>query len=358
MYYADQRHTIAWTTIRRERFLPDHSIGVVEVEDRQHVNLREIVARGAVPARYVFIEAAQFLNLRKPEALTDLLLVETGAEVEEGQALAGKQADRGRRVLSPVNGLVTYIGQGRIIVQETPELMELEAGLVGQVVETRPGRGVIIEAFGALVQGVWGNGRRVIGPLRMEPEDGLEGIFDDLIDRQYSGAVVVTRRALKETSLMVIEGQNFGGVIAPSMDASLYERAQEAKSAIILTQGFGDLRMSGYLLGMLDGFVGRQTTLDAVLPNRWDSQRPEIFINLPPKAGERPPEVSINQVLREGMNVRLTRAPHIGSTGQIIDLPKTPQLLENGLRVMSALVELATGEKIRVPLANIEVFGR
>ena len=261
MYYADQRHTVAWTTIRRERFLPDHALGDVEVDERQHVNLREIVARGSVPARYLFIEAAQFFNLRRPEALDDLLHVEIGEEVEEGQVLAGKQADRGRRILSPATGIVAYIGQGRIIIQETPEEIELEAGLVGQVVETRPGRGVIIEAFGALVQGVWGNGRRVIGPLRLEPDDGLEVIFDDLIDRQYSGAVVVTRRALKETTLMVIEGHNFGGVIAPSMDASLYERAQELNTAIILTQGFGDLRMSGYLFNMLEGFVGRQTTL-------------------------------------------------------------------------------------------------
>ena len=83
-----------------------------------------------------------------------------------------------------------------------------------------------------------------------------------------------------------------------------------------------------------------------------------MFINLPPKAGERPPQVNINQVLREGANVRLNRAPHIGSIGQIVDLPKTPQLLDNGLRVMCARVELATGEKALVPLANIEVFGR
>ncbi len=359
MPYVDQRHTLAWTTVRRERLLPDHTYGEVNARAGQHVNLREIVARGSVPARYVFLEAARQLRLSKPEDLNDLLLVEAGDRVQAGQALAGKNPERGRRVLSPVEGVIVYTGEGRIIVQATPERVEVEAGLVGQVVEVRPERGVMIEAFGALIQGVWGNNRRMIGPLRLEPEeDGLEGIFDDLIDRQYSGAVVVTRRSLKATGLMMIENQGIGGVIAPSMDAGLYEQAINHPAAIILTQGFGDLRMSTQVLNILEGLVGRQTTLDAFLPDRWDTRRPEVFINLPAKAGERPPEPRTAQMLREGMTVRITRAPHMGSVGQIMDLPKTPQLLDNGLRTLCAQVSLATGETPLVPLANLEVFGR
>jgi hypothetical protein len=33
-------------------------------------------------------------------------------------------------------------------------------------------------------------------------------------------------------------------------------------------------------------------------------------------------------------------------------------LLENGLHVLCAQVELSGGERVSVPLANIEVFGR
>lgn len=358
MRYVEQRHTIAWTTIRRERMLPDNAIGVVEVQNRQHVNLREIVVRGAVPARYVFINAQAQLGLRRADQLDELMLVQVGEGVESGQVLAGKDPNRGRRVLSPVTGVLVLVSEGRIIVQETPELVELEAGLVGQVVEVRPNRGVVIESFGALAQGVWGNGRRSIGPLRMEPEDGLEMIFDDSIDRQYSGAVVVTRRSLKETGLMVIENQSIGAVIAPSMDASLYERALETRAAIILTQGFGDVRLSGQISGMLEGLAGRQTTVDAYLPTRWESRRPEVFINLPARANERPPEPNIHQALRPGVAVRLTRSPYIGFTGEIIDLPNAPQLLDNGLRARCARVALVTGETVLVPLANLEVFGR
>jgi hypothetical protein len=358
MYYPEQRHTLAWATIRRERLLPDQSIGVVEARNGQYLNLRDVVARGRIPARFIFVEAAEFFQLKKETELVDLMLVEIGEPVEEGQVLAGKQATKGKRLTSPVTGVIVYVGQGRIIIQETPEEIEVEAGLTGQVVGIRANQGVVVEAFGALAQGVWGNDRRLIGPLRVEPEDGLESIYDDTIDRPYAGSIVVTRRSLKSVSLDVLETQNIGGVIAPSMDTALYERALNMPIAILLTEGFGEIRMSSYLFSLLEAFNGRQTTLDAVFPTRWDAGRPEVFINLPPKAGERPPEPRMDLTLQVGMTVRLTRAPYAGMVGQVSNLPKTPQLLDNGLRVFCAQVDVATGGRIMIPLANLEVFGK
>lgn len=358
MYYPEHRHMMAWAAVRRERLLPDNAIGTVDARKGQHVNLRDVVARGSVPARYVFVDVAPVFRRKKDADISDLLQVEVGQEVEEGQTLAGRYATKGRRLFSPVTGIVVQVNQGRIVIQETPEVIEIEAGLVGQVVATQGSRGVVIEAFGALVQGVWGNSRRLIGPLRTEPDDGLETIYDDTLDRQYAGSIVVTRRALKGATLDALEHQNIGGVIAPSMDANLYDRALDLTTAIILTEGFGDIRMSPAMYSLLEGFVGRQTTLDAILPNRWEARRPEVFINLPPKSGERPPEPNLNLTLQPGMSVRLTRAPYMGVVGQIANLPKTPQLLDNGLRVPCAQVDLVTGEKVLVPLANLEVFGR
>lgn len=358
MPYPEQRHMLAWTTIRRERMLPENAIGTINAVKGQQVNLRDIVARGNVPSRFVFVEAMQTLRLRKPEDLDELIIPDIGELVEKDQVLAGRRPDRGRRVFSPVNGIFVYAGEGRIIIQETPEMVTLEAGLVGQVVETYPTRGVTIEAYGALIQGVWGNGGRVIGALRSEPADGLDSIFEETLEQRYSGTVVWTRRALKETSLMVLENQSVGGVIAPSMDADLVDRALRLHAAIILTEGFGDLRMNANLVNLLEGFNDRQATMDAATPGRWeDVRRPEVFINLPAR-GDRPPSPASNQPFRMGQNVRLTREPHAGSIGEITNLPKTPQLIDNGLHIMCARVLLVTGESPLVPLANLEVLGR
>jgi hypothetical protein len=171
--------------------------------------------------------------------------------------------------------------------------------------------------------------------------------------------VVISRRSLQAFTLTVIENQSIGGVIAPSMDPSLIDQAMHMGAAILLTEGFGDLRMSGYVSSLLDQFIDRQVTVDAALKRRWsDSQRPEAFINLPSRSGERPPAPRLGQSLRVGDTVRLTRQPRLGSVGEIADLPKTPQLLDNGLRVPCARVNLVTGESPLVPLANLEFLGK
>jgi hypothetical protein len=199
----------------------------------------------------------------------------------------------------------------------------------------------------------------VIGALRQEPEDGLDSIFGESLEQRYGGTVVLTRNALKAFSLTVIEAQSIGGVIAPSMDPALVDQALHMNTAILLTEGFGDLRMSGHVYGMLEQFIDRQATVDAALPQRWeDTRRPEVFINLPSRGGDRPPAPRISHTLRVGETVRLTREPRPGSVGEIVDLPKTPQLLDNGLRVSCARISLVTGESVLVPLANLEVLGK
>ncbi|MBC7812084.1 MAG: hypothetical protein H7175_13100 [Burkholderiales bacterium] len=358
MYYPEQRHIVEITNILRERHLPEDAIGSVEAKVGQRVDLGTVIARGTVPARYIIIEGAQFFRLKNPADLADLAVVEQGEAVEEGQTLALQSERRGKTLVSPVTGIVALIGEGRFILQETPELIDLTAGLSGEVIHVEPGRGALIEAAGGLIQGVWGNGRSTIGVLRLEPEGGLEAIYGDQIDIAYRGAIVITRRPLKASGLLIMTDQAINGVIAPSMDADLRDQARQIRGAVMLTEGFGALRMNGTAQSLLERMVGRQTTIDAVNPNRWEVRRPEVIINLPVRSDQRPQRLNRAQTLNAGMAVRLTRSPHEGQTGQVVDLPKAPVMLDNGLRVQCARVKLTTGETVAVPLANLELFGR
>lgn len=357
-YYPDQRHLLEASTIRRERLLPENAVGRVEVREGTSVNLRDIVARGRLPSRFVVVEGAEYFRLKNPNDLNDMMLVQTGDTVEVKGPLAGKVGQRGNRLLSPVKGILTYVGEGRIIIQVSPEEVDLEAGLDGQIVQVRTGRGVMIETYGALVQGVWGNDQRGIGALRVEPEEGLESLYGEDLDIQYRGAIVVTRRPLKETGLQVMEDQNLEGIIAPSMEADLIDKAMASSGAVLLTEGFGPIRMSATVFNLFNSFSGRQAMLDTTQANRWEARRPEIIINPSGRVASRPPRPDVHLTLMVGSTVRLTRPPNAGQVGKIINLPKTAYLLENGLRVMCAQVETVTGEKVMVPLANLEVFGR
>src|SRR5262249_44134129 len=302
-YYPDQRHLLEMTTIRRERLLPEDAIGKVEAREGTTVNLRDIVARGVVPSRYVIVEAAEFFKLKKPEDLNDLMVVAVSDTVDIKTPLASTSGGRGKRLLSPGKGIVVYVGEGRIILQGPPGASALEGGVDGQVVQVEPGRGIVIETFGTLVQGVWGNGRRVIGTLRVEPDDGLESIYGEELDLQYRGAIIITKRPLKETGLLIMEDQGLVGVIAPSMDADLIDRVLSMKGAVLLTEGFGPVRMSAAVFNMLNSFNGRQATLDAFLPDRWTARRPEVIINPTARASSRPPRPNVDLTLNVGSTV-------------------------------------------------------
>ena len=362
-YFPEQRHLLPLTTFRRDRLLPLDAGGSVEVAAGDRVDLRAAIARGTAPAPYTVIDVAARLRLRKPEQLEDIMHVGVGDPVEAGQLLAGK-AGRGKKernnrrgVRSPIHGTVAYVGAGRIILRAVSEPIIVEAGLTGQVVEVRRGRGAVIEGYGAVVQGVWGNDRRALGTLRLEPEDGFEHIYTEDLGSPFRGAIIVTRRPLRALALKILAEQELAGVIAPSIEPELLDTALAIPRAIVLTEGFGALRMGGTLYSFLVNLQGRQATIDAVRPAVLEARRPEAIITVPINPGERPPAARVDQTIQRDTQVRLTRGSFAGSVGQVKDLPKNPVMLDNGLRVFCAQVELITGETVFVPLENLEVFG-
>lgn len=357
-YYPDQRHQLAMTNIRRERVLPPEAIGELETHEGERVDLRDIIARGSMPSRFVLLDAMSTLALKKPEDLMSLMQVQEGESVEARQVLAGKDPKRGRRLFAPVAGTVYYIGEGRIILQELAETVEVEARLIGTVVGVVPDRGVVIESVGSVVQGVWGNGQVRVGVVRLEPNQGFESLDPDQLDVQYGGSIVVTRRPLTEAGIRSISTLGLAGLIAPTMDIRLIPDVQNLTAAVMLTDMFGTARMNAFVYNFLEGLNGKQATIDATQPSRFESRRPEVIVNVPARSGSRPPMPDPDMTLAQGMTVRLTHGHTVGQVGQVIHLPKTPYLLDNGLRVPCAEVQLSTGDSVFVPLANLEVFGQ
>lgn len=356
-YYPEQRHLLGLTTFRRDRLLPLDAGGTVEVTRGDRVDLHHVIARGTLPSAYLVIDLMRALRLRRLSQLDDLLHVAVGDPVEVGQLLAGREGRRKRGVRSPLTGSVAYIGEGRVILQEIEEPIIVEAGLTGQVIDVRKGRGASIEGIGAVVQGVWGNNRRAIGTLRLEPDEGLEHIYGEALASPFRGTVIIARRPLRVASLQVLVDQDIAGVIAPSMEPDLIPAALECPRAVLLTEGFGSMRMGGALSSFLLNLQGRQATIDAALPGILEARRPEAVITVPTIPGERPPAPRTEQTIQEEMQVRLTKGDFTGSVGTVVELPETPVLLNNGLSVYCARVNLITGETVAVPLDNLEVFG-
>ncbi|MDQ7034036.1 MAG: hypothetical protein Q9P01_04155 [Anaerolineae bacterium] len=355
MYYPTQRYSSELAQIYRQAMLPESAIGNIQVEVGQLVDVRDAVARGMIPARHVIVDAAKELGIR-PNQVTERMLVNLRGRVEEGQAIAGQDAERGKRVFSPIHGIIIAVDEGRIIIQKTPQLIKLEAGVRGRITEVFAGRGVAIEARGAILQGVWGNDKNIIAIIRWEPEQGgLASINLESLDTTYKNEIVIIRNPLTHAALEIAKIRGFAGIIAPSMSANMIDTVLDVNFAVMLTEGFGNMYLSSAVSHLLGQFNGAQGMLDAAQPQRFAERRAELVINRP-ATGE-VENVTKAVPLAADVKVRLTREPYLGDVGTIVELPSNPVLLENGLRVKCARVELIAGEYVDVPLANLELAG-
>jgi hypothetical protein len=351
-FYPDQSTILPMTTIRRERRLPRDVVGGVEVREGDRVSAVSLVAQGVRSNRYVLLDLGRALGVSDPEKLADLLQVELGDLVKEGDVLAG----RGRQMVrSPVRGTVTRLVGTRLVLAAGLGVVEVRARFNALVASVRS-RSVLLETTGALVQGVWGNGKSHFGALKLEPKEGLVNFQVDEFSTEWRGALVLTTQPLTRAILRQVSRQHFGGIIAPSMPAPLREFALGLKIPIMLTEGFGREPMNTHSLNVLQPYDGRQAALNADLPDRWAVDRPELIVPLRPEDAAAPP--ALDEPLRIGSEVRITRQPHLGAVGKVRNLPKSLRVIDNGLRVPVADVQFSSGRMVTVPLANLELFGR
>src|SRR5258708_4816928 len=288
-----------------------------------------------------------------------MMQVGVGDFVDKGRGLAQNGSGRGAKtVKSPINGVVARVDEGQIILQVTPDPVEVFAMCPGEVTSIRGTTEVLIESIGALIQCAWGNGKNVFTNYRLEPDGGLESLRGENLITEYRNTAVVTNKPLTTPGVFLIAAtQELTGIVAPSMHADLREIALRQKIPVILTEGLGEQQMSEMVYTLLRDNLGRPALLDATEPQRWSANRPEIIIPLPP-GGTLPPPPEVDQVLVEGALVRLLRAPYAGMSGRVRRLVETPRAAENGLRLPGAEVQLSSGRTVFVPLANIAMLGR
>ncbi len=346
--------------LTRERRLPPGAVHRrTAVGPGAQVSAVTVVLQGDVLREYHILDVARALRLRKARLgeVTDLITVAPDQRVRLGQELATR--GRGRRVqalLSPVDGQVISVEDGRIIIQASEQSVEVLARIPGQV-ESVENDIVRISGVGAVMQCAWGNGRFFLGAFQFLPEEGFAALRKlDPTMSPYRAKMIISALPIERADLLVAQRLEAAGVVAPSMSASLREFALGLTFPIILTEGFGRRQPTALIYRLLLSNTGRQAAFDAAVPGHWSWERPEIVLPLP-TGGIFPEAPSAMRALEVGADVRLTRAPWDGILAQVVALPPTPQVIENGLRTQCARVRLPNDREVLVPLANLELLG-
>ncbi len=340
-------------TITRVRLLPHAGRVLVRVD--QKVSAADVIAETSVGRKHVIVDLAE--KLQQPaEKIESLLKVKRGQKVAKGDLLAESAGIFGREALSPVAGRVIALGGGKMVLETGRSAIEVRAGLVGTVTEVIDGRGAVIRASGALIQGVWGNGKVDAGVLITQidsPDDVLEA---RRLDVSMRGSVVLAGHVADEATLKSAAELPVRGLVLSSMSPTLISQACQASYPILLLDGFGRRPMNEKAYKLLSTNAKREIAVNAHIPDKKDGAVPELFLSLP--FNQEPPEAPVFERFSPGQKVRVLSMIHPIRTGTILSLPDGMTTLLNGVSAKAAKVHLDdTVDEILVPLSNLQVLG-
>ena len=339
------------TRISRERRLPQAGEFVVTIG--QQVTPVQVIARASQQRGYTIVPAAELLGVA-PETLSEYLLVEEGAAIQKKKPLLHRRSlFGGQHYTSPVNGVLYQVTNGRLILQQTPDLFELRAMMHGVVRSFLGNRGIVIETQGALIEAQWGSGREGYGTIKVVVDQRESPLRAEHIGADVRGAVLVAGHLAQLSVLELAEENSVRGVIIGSVPAEYISELSRFRFPILVTEGFGNIAMSTPVFDLLQKCEGREATLLGIAGSTWD--RPEIIIPIPESDPVAPASRTI-EPLRIGNQVRVWRNPYTGKVGKIVATYKRSQATEVGYRLHGADVALEDGQVLFVPYANLDMI--
>jgi hypothetical protein len=349
---APVTHIIPLTTIIRTRMLP--TAGTIQVRSGDKVAPADVVAETTIAREHVLIDVAHALGV--PPAKADRLIkCSRGDKLAKNAVIARSDGIIPRSVKTPREGRVVAIGGGQVMLEvgETP--FELRAGYPGIVAQIIENRGIVIQTTGALVQGIWGNGRMEYGLMINLAEKPNHVLQPADVDVSLRGSIILAGHVGDEKVFRNATDLPIRGMILGSMAPSLVPLAMQMKYPILVIEGLGRRNMNMAAHKLLSTNEKREVAVNAEPFDRYAGTRPEVVIPLP--VAQEPPLPRDLEAFAPGLIVRLLRNPRQGAVGTLEVVRSVPVILPNGIKSMCADVRLESNEQLVVPLVNLEVLG-
>ena len=357
------------TTVDKERRLPLK--GDVLVEAGKKVAPDDIVASTHLPGNVQMVNIANLLNIDAQD-IDDVMLVEIGSEIKEGELLGETKGLFGffkSSATSPVDGVLESISDitGQVVLREKPIPVEIDAYMNGKVASVLEEEGVVVTANAVFIQGIFGMGGENRGELRVLVDNREDELTPEMIPDDVKGAVIVGgsfvsleayKKAISVGAAAVVAGgfnYNYlqdvlGYVLGVAITGS-----EDLGTSLILTEGYGRIPMGNRSFELLQQHNGKFTSVNGSTQIRAGVIRPEIVIPLTVEdAMDSKSEKDKASGISAGSMVRVIRAPYFGDIGTVVSLPSELQQMESETMVRVAEVEIG-GETLVIPRANLEM---
>jgi len=354
--------------VRKERRLPLKGETLVRVGDE--VSADTIVARTELPGNVKMLNIANVLGL-PPGDIPPLLTKRPGDPIGENDLIGQTKGMFGlfkNAVRSPIMGIFESYNEitGQAVLREPPIPVEIDAYVKGTVIEVLGGEGVVVEARGTFVQGIFGIGGEVRGEMKVVVRSPDQELTQDLLDESCRGKVLlggsfVTSGTLRKAIAGGVKAIVVGGFDDRDLkeflgyDLGVAITGHEKKGiTLVLTEGFGRMTMAKGTFDLLRSREGLMASVNGATQIRAGVMRPEVVI---PVEGQEIAETErIAGAMDVGSPIRCIRAPHFGRLGRVAALPAELQVLESEAHVRVLEVEFPDGERATIPRANVELI--
>ncbi len=282
--YTPGLRVTAEAAVRQRRRLPMRGEVLVRVGDS--VNAEDVVARAEMPGDLHNVRAAAMLRV-EPQELASHLVRQRGDVVEAGEVIARTQGLWGlfkSEVRSPMAGTLEEVSttSGHARIRGEARRVEVKAHIAGRVVEVMEGEGAVIEARGAVVQGIFGVGGERRGQVRVIAK-GPEERMDPAAVGECGGCVVVAGAGADAAAIRsAAEAGAAALVVGAVRDDALRDYVgydigvaitgqEDVPMTLIVTEGFGELPMAKKTWELLRSLEGRLASVDGATRGDADS---------------------------------------------------------------------------------------
>lgn len=353
----------------RERRLPLK--GIVTVRAGDTVTGDQVVARCELPGNVQTMNLASRLGL-DPARVPASMLKPIGSIVEAGEVIAGAKSLFGlvkNTVKATTRGTLESVSSitGQLILREPPIPVEVNAFVDGKVREVLPNEGVVVEANGAFLQGIFGVGGETFGTIVLAVPDAAADLSAEHLKPEHRGKVVVGGAYVSHATLMRARDLGVAAVVVGGFDDQdlrlmlgrdlgvAITGSEELGITLVLTEGFGRIAMADRAWRLLSRFAGRRASVSGATQIRAGVMRPEILI--PHAESAAAPAAGKGQDLELGSLLRVIREPHFGRIGHVVELPTELRQLESEAHVRVLVVEFSDDHAREVvPRANVELI--
>lgn len=361
------------TTIRKVRRLPLKGEVCVKVGDAVTADM--VVARADLPGEVKPVNVSGKLGLA-PEDLKDVMVKAEGDVVARDEVFAETKGLFGlfkSSCTSPIDGTIESISHltGQVLVRGAPTPVEKFAYVQGHIVETQQAESATVEARGTFIQGIFGIGGETWGPLEVVVDSCNDLLDSDTINAQHKGKIIVGGSLVTAAAVQAAIKHGVKGIVVGGLDdADLHDLLgydlgvaitgeEQLGITLVMTEGFGRIRMAGATFDLLKERVGMLTSINGATQIRAGVTRPELIIPLAQDATTKPADEDyMAGVLQVGTLIRAIREPFFGRIGKCSGLPVELTELPSEAKVRVLEVVFEDGEKATLPRANVELINQ